>query len=67
MTRYTTWAVFGVDADSPEHAKEIVGYLIDPEWSTAQQIGLSEKCRVNTTVLVSPELDKVLDKIEEAT
>lgn len=65
MTRYTVWACFGVDADSPEQAKEIVSYLVDPEWSTAQQVGLSEKCRVNTTVFISPELDKMLDEIEE--
>jgi hypothetical protein len=58
--RYIVWACFGVDADSPEHAKEIVGYLVDSELSAADRIGLFDKYRVNPIVFVSPEFDKLI-------
>ena len=58
--RYIVWACFGVDADSPEHAKEIVGYLVDSELSAADRIALTDKYRVNSIVFVNPEFDKLI-------
>ena len=58
--RYIVWVCFGVDADSPEHAKEIVGYLVDSELSAADRIGLADKYRVNPLVFISPEFDKLI-------
>lgn len=58
MTRYTVWAVFGVDADSPEQAKETVQIIVDAG-------RYYEKLQANVAVFINPELDKMLDEIEE--
>ena len=60
MTRHIVLACFGVDADSPEQAKEAVTHFIEPEMATAQRIGLHDKYRINATVFVSPALDKLV-------
>lgn len=63
MTRYTVWAVFGVDADSPEQAKSIVNRILEVQ--SIGEMNMYSLHRVNVVVLISPGLDKMLDEIEE--
>ena len=55
MDRYIVWACFGVDAENPEQAKEIVNHVVDAE--TYSRIGMYDKYRINATVFISPKLD----------
>lgn len=64
VNRYTVWAVFGVDANSPEQAKDMIGEIISGK-SAAYRIALRDGLNVNATVFINPELDKMLDEIEE--
>ena len=61
MNRYTVWACFGVDAESPEQAKEVVNLIVSPEWAmnTSEILSLQDDYRINATVFISPTLDKM--------
>ena len=62
--RYIVWACFGVDADSPEQAKDIINkgfsYNIFDSGEAWDIDELWGNHRVNTTVFVSPALDKLV-------
>ena len=59
--RHMVWACFGVDADSPEQAKQIINKTMSANllstadgWDTLE---LYNKHRINQTVFISPKLD----------
>ena len=53
--RHMVWACFGVDADSPEQAKEVVMRAIFEQGLDMMMI--HDKHRINATVFISPKLD----------
>ena len=61
MNRHMVWACFGVDAESPEQAKEVVNLIVSPEWamSTSEVMDLLDDYGVNAAVFVSPKLDEM--------
>ena len=55
--RHMVWACFGVDADSPEQAKERVMRAIFLE--SLDMMAIHDNHRINATVFVSPKLDEM--------
>lgn len=55
MNRYMVWACFGVDADSPEQAKDIVMRAIFLE--SLDMMAIHDTHKINATVFISPKLD----------
>jgi hypothetical protein len=67
MSRYTVWACFGVDAESPRQAKSIINEGMNANVLDSSQmwglLELWEGHQVNTAVFISPKLDEMLGEV----